>query len=707
MKKLLKVVFVTLFSLVLLIGIAGYVILKNVDINQYKGVVEQKVAEATGRKLSIGNIAVKVSLVPTVELQEVLFANASWSKNEYMAKVGAVDVSVAVMPLINGEYVISKLLIKDAEVNLEESAENGANWVFDTPNQAETEVKEEKSAAVFSLVKDAYAEEIVANTSDNAVFSQIVIKQVALENVKINYTDKTAKTQNYDIKNFSLEENEDDNLDLSFNVNDGLYSGKGTIGALKLLNAESGYPVKLTAEVMGIGITTDTTLFDVMGDIRFKGNVSVTKFLGKNSGYDESADVSFDGNLKKIDAVINEVTVAANKIKGDVYVDLSNKLPFVRANLASDKIDLATFGAKKKTAWNFSVINEAKATNVIPAEVIPYKALYSVNADVDVNIVQMMNKNALLVKDLVINAKLNNGAALLSVSNGVIAGGTVKANASLNAGSKSVNLKADIIKVNILKLLETLDIKSQAFNFVSGSDTDLYINVSGKGNTYAAVAESLDGQIALIMDKSNLHMGNIGLLKGNIISQLLNTLKVVKNNDDLKLKCAVVRADFKDGLATFPSGIAINADKFTVVANGDINLKNDKINLSIKPFGGKLTETNIAKALSSLVKLTGTLSEPKIGVDTANAVKNIVGATMTGPVYLGAQMVMENDNSPCYTALKDTGYESRFPKSENVVKSTGQDVGKVMDDSVGMVKDTAKGLLNLLSGSQQKAKNAE
>ena len=130
-------------------------------------------------------------------------------------------------------------------------------------------------------------------------------------------------------------------------------------------------------------------------------------------------------------------------------------------------------------------------------------------------------------------------------------------------------------------------------------------------------------------------------------------------------------------------------------------MKNDKIDFGVKPFGGKLTDINVAKILSSLIKITGTLQKPSILPDAANATKNVIGAALTGPVYLGAQMAMENDNSPCYTALKGTGYEDRFPKSVNVVKSTSDGAGKVLDSSVGMVKDTAKGLLNMFSGKSK------
>ena len=241
-----------------------------------------------------------------------------------------------------------------------------------------------------------------------------------------------------------------------------------------------------------------------------------------------------------------------------------------------------------------------------------------------------------------------------------------------------------------------------AINFQKTSGTDIYVDLKGFGDTYGSIVDTLNGKFVVIVGESVVHIGSIGKMTGNIISQLFNTLNVTKGNDDLSVKCAVIRADFKDGVAELPNGIAVNADKFTIVANGDVNLKNDKINISIKPFAGKITDTNIAKALSSLVKLTGKINNPKIGIDSVNAIKTLVGVTTAGPVYLGAQMLLESDGAPCYTALEGTGYESRYPKPKNVVESTSDNVGKVFDNSADLVKSTTEGIFNLLSGKKSK-----
>jgi len=705
MKKFIKILLITIVVLFLLVCVAGYIILKHVDLNQYKGIIEEKATAATGRELKIGNIQINPSFSPVIEVKDVTLANASWAKDDKMATIGSIEVSVSLLPLWYGNYVINKFVIHNAVVNIEESAEYGANWVFENVVENTPSAQEEKTSYKFSLVKEAYAAEgETSDTGDDigAVLSKVVVEEVALQNVKINYTDKTAKTQTYDIQGLTLDKTHDDNLDFTFDINSGLYRGKGTLGGLNLLKSDKGYPVKADVDIMGIGVVTDMTLFDIFGNLRFDGSVKAKGFFGKNSTYKESADVYLKGDLAKIDAVINRIEIASNVVTGKVGIKLDEKVPAITADLKSDRIDIASFENKKQSAWNISLIKEAQATKIVPADNIPYEVLSLINADADIAVAKIVNQNSVLIEDLKVNAKINNGSAILKILNGILANGNIKATAVLNPSF--LNFDAEMSKVNLLTLLKALDAQSESFNFISGSDTDLYVNLTGRGSTYAAIVENLNGRIALVIDKSKLHLGNIGLVKGNIFSQLFNTLNLTKGNDDLNVACAVVRTDVVDGLAEFPNGIVINADKFTVVANGDINLKDDKINFGVKPFGGKLTDTNIAKALSSLVKLTGTLQKTKVGVDTANVVKNVVGATMTGPVYLGAQMVMENDNSPCYTALKDTIYESRFPKSDNIAKATTQDVGKVLDDSVGMVKDTAKGLLNMFSGKGKDAK---
>ena len=694
MLRVLKIVSIAVVSLIVLILVAGYFVLTQVDFNSYKGQIVNIVKTSTGRDLSLGNIKVVPSLNPTIAVEKVIFANAGWAKDKDMVTVDEVKIKLAIVPLLKKSIAIDAFIVKNAVINLEEKADGSNNWTFTKVEEAE-----KKASFDFALIKSANAEEL-NNNSSLEFLKSLDIGEVKLVNVVVNYIDKNSKVTSYDIANFNLDKNRKDGIDFNFNVNKGLYAGKGVIGALKLLSSSNGYPVSADLDVLGINAKIDAKLYNALSNISFDANAKVKNFMG--NAYNESVDFVIKGDLNKIDIGVKELSVADNVIKGNIGVNLVGSVPSINATLNSDKIDINHFMKKEQTAFDFSLIKEAKATTLLPYDVIPYSALNMVKANVDVFIGNIVNKNAILAQNLKSVISVNNGVASFKILDGTISGGKINSMVSLSSQDKSLTIKTNIDKMSMIDLLNAFEVSSSVFNFQKTSGTDIYIDLVGHGDTFGSLIDTLDGKFVTIVGESVVHIGNIGKMTGNIISQLFNTLNVTKGNDDLSVKCAVVRANFKNGKAEFPNGIAVNADKFTIVANGSINLNNDKISLSVKPFAGKITDTNIAKALSSLVKLTGTINNPKIGIDSANAIKTLVGVTTAGPVYLGAQMLLESDGAPCYTALEGTGYETRFPEPKNAVTSTTDGVGKVLDNSADLVKATTEGIFNLLSGKKAK-----
>ena len=707
MKKVFKILFFSVIFLFLLSVTAVYVLLTQIDFNKYKGEIVKIVYEQTGRKLTLGDIQVKFSFNPLIEVKDIVFSNAAWARHPVMASARSAKLGFAVLPLLHKNVVIDTFILNDAEVNLEESADGQKNWIFSKEPAKEVKLSG-LSVQRFQLIKEANAVENTelgenqAGTKSSDLLSSLVIHNVGLNNVALSYTDGNNKKQNYAVSFLKLNANSEKNMDFQFDVNKGQYTGSGELGGFDKIQSAEGFPVSGAFNILGIEMNADVLLFDIMGGMRFSGTVQAKNFLGAGKGYNESVDLTLNGNLKNIAVNINSLAIAGNVATGQIQADLSVQKPYVRASLRSDKIDISSLMAKKQATLPFSLIKEARATTLVPNVVIPYSVFYSANANVNVEILRLLQGNVSLGENLKFNAKLDNGKASLTVEQGNVAGGNVTADVSADANTKETKVKADIQKLSVPQLLQILNVQNTSLRFLSGGNADVFVDVHGSGETLQAVTESLDGSVVAIVDESQVHFGNIGVMKGNVISQLLDMLKVVKENDDLNLRCAVARADIKNGKATFPNGLAINADKFTIVADGYADLNNDTLGFSIKPFAGKLTDTNIAKALSSLVKLTGTIQNPKIGVDSANAIRTIVGVTTAGPAYLGTQMLLENDGSPCYTALQGTGYENRFPKPDNVVTQTGDDVGQIINDSVGVVKDTTKNIFDMLSGSIQK-----
>ena len=65
--------------LVVAVIVGGVIVIMNNDFNQYKGLIAEKVKEATGRNSSIaGDIELEHSFTPWLSVSGVRFENAEW-----------------------------------------------------------------------------------------------------------------------------------------------------------------------------------------------------------------------------------------------------------------------------------------------------------------------------------------------------------------------------------------------------------------------------------------------------------------------------------------------------------------------------------------------------------------------------------------------------------------------------------------------------
>ena len=99
-------------------------------------------------------------------------------------------------------------------------------------------------------------------------------------------------------------------------------------------------------------------------------------------------------------------------------------------------------------------------------------------------------------------------------------------------------------------------------------------------------------------------------------------------------------------------------------------------------------------------------------MDDAQAIKALVGVAATGGAsYLGSQLLLDNDSSPCYTALKGTPYATRFPApsaTNQATQAVYQGASDAVNGGIDAVKDTAKftedGVKDTVNGLKDAAK---
>ncbi|TVQ71371.1 MAG: AsmA family protein [Chromatiaceae bacterium] len=124
-KRGLLAIFALLVLFVVLVGF----LLVTVDPNDYKDRISEVVEEQTGRTLVIsGDIGLSVFPRLGLELGETTLSNADGFEEEYFARVGEVDVAVALLPLLRRELQVQQVRLEGLELNLARNAEGRTNW---------------------------------------------------------------------------------------------------------------------------------------------------------------------------------------------------------------------------------------------------------------------------------------------------------------------------------------------------------------------------------------------------------------------------------------------------------------------------------------------------------------------------------------------------------------------------------------------------
>lgn len=128
----MKKVLIGLGALVVLALAAVLVGPSFIDWNSYKPEIAQRVKEATGRSLAIdGDISLSILPSPTLAVEQVRFANIEGGSAPDMATLDALDVRVALMPLVRGDIQVESVALVRPTILLEQLADGRANWQID------------------------------------------------------------------------------------------------------------------------------------------------------------------------------------------------------------------------------------------------------------------------------------------------------------------------------------------------------------------------------------------------------------------------------------------------------------------------------------------------------------------------------------------------------------------------------------------------
>jgi uncharacterized protein involved in outer membrane biogenesis len=637
LRRVLTVAVVIVAALV----VAVIVAFESLDPNEFKGLLTDEVEALTGRKLTIaGKLKLEPSLVPTVGVEKVSFANAPWGTRAEMGTADLLEAQIELMPLLAGEIRIKKIVIRGLNLLLETNAVGKTNWQMEAAQPQATEASE-----------------------GGLVFSAQVVQ---LRDIWVVYTDRKDKT-NAEVKVASLDlqsASADSSIDIrGSGVIDGIdFAAVGQLGSLNsMIEGKKPFPVSLTASVLGAAIKVEGTvanLTELKGlNVDMKADVADWSKLRPVLGADvipaKMPATALTGRLRDQGDIYSVTGVnlrfGKSDLTGTFAFTAGGRRPRIQADLASQTLDL------QEILPPAAATPATRSRKVFSSEPLSLDGLRAVDADVSYRAKQLILPS-LVLGDVSTKAALKDGRLDLPLDV-VIAGGKSSVKAVIDASSPATTVKVDAAGMHTPELLKAMGYPGR----LEGAELETRIDVAGKGTSVAAIMASLNGRLIAILDEGRIRSEAIGVVGSNLLLQAISGLDPkVHDRDVTELRCAAVRFDIKDGIATAENGLGAETEELFIRGSGRVNLKTEELDFAFKPEVRKELSVNLG-GLASVVRLRGTLADPDMQLDKAEVVREAV-STGVGIATFGLSILAErlikratddNPGKPCETALAE------------------------------------------------------
>jgi hypothetical protein len=202
--------------------------------------------------------------------------------------------------------------------------------------------------------------------------------------------------------------------------------------------------------------------------------------------------------------------------------------------------------------------------------------------------------------------------------------------------------------------LESLLARLDPGSKVSGGSMKMAIDVKTSGSSLHQMASNSNGKIQLSINQARMGTNFLNDA-GDFVVTLLDSMNPLrKKTSETVLECAVAYLPINNGQINIAKSVGIETDRLDAALAGSINLKTEAINLTIDPKEKSGITTGLD--LTGMVKMGGTLADPKVGINQAGVVNSAVSIGL-GFLTGGASILAENARSmtskshPCRDAL--------------------------------------------------------
>ncbi len=595
--------------------IAGLIVILPfvIPVGAWRGTIERAAHDATGRTLTIAG-PMRLTIFPRIglEAEDVHFSNPAGSKEPEMARLGALHVSVAVLPLLAGKIEVSGITLEKPVIHLEVDKDGRNNWTF---AKAKTDGgKTGAGTAPAGLVLSGVNIAGGAITYDNAETGRSLAVDKVYLNADVTRLDAPAAISGHFTRAGTR-------IDFDGHVSTpaSLSAGAATKLALSLKSdlADAAFDGSIgTAHAVQGHLDADAPSAAKLG--AWLGE-DVPAGLGKVS---LSAALSYRNRVATLDDL--NVALGGMHVTGRLSVATAGARPRVSGTLNADRFDVNAF--MQSGADNAA--QKQSAPQGWSTKPIALDALTKIDADL------VLHTGALAIRKLA----MGKTALTLRISGGVLNadldpmtlyGGSGRAAFAVDAHGPVAQFRGRIAFDHVAMSRVLGD--AIGVSKIEGTGK-LALDLSSQGGSADAVMHALSGKGAISVSNGQIKGVNLGLVAATVQSALSGkAIGADANTEFTQLSDSFVIAK---GVAT-TADFKLSGPVLEATGKGRVDIGNRKIDFMIVP------KANVAVAkLGIPFRISGPWEDPHYLPDIGGLATGVVqglagGATDAGSLIGG------------------------------------------------------------------------
>ena len=538
------------------------------DWNSLRRPAERFAGRVTGCVVSIGHLAVRVSLSPTIIVDDLTISSARDAESKPLARAGRLEFDLHLPSLLSDEIVLPRLHLTNADVNLIRSADGTANWA--PPHRAGQRGR------------------------------SVTVRAVSVDNVTIAYHDAQLELTAY----LRGKRRDDGDYRTRFGLSGqwrrSEFTGiADTGGTISLRDSTESFPIRLALKVgrtsiKAEGHVADITRFqyidasfDISGPSLASLYPTLRLVLPDTPPYRVSGKLERDGDHFRYQNFIG--TIGNTDIRGDAEYETREPRPFLTATVTSRRLDLADLGpavglraSRADTAADpapgRSVRPGAQAPSerVVPAGNFNLPKLNAMDADVRLTAASLSIPEQIPLENFSSRIGLRAGVLTLDPLNFGFAGGELQSAIVLDArsdpiaGSMVMNMK----RVRLSELFPTVERMKQ-----SGGRLGAQLRLKGRGNSVAELLGSANGSITAGMAGgriSEFAVWMVNLQGGELLRLLLG------GDRPTRIRCAAFAMNVVDGVGTVDSFI-FDTEESRIDGASSVDFRQERLRATLRP----------------------------------------------------------------------------------------------------------------------------